>query len=159
MNNEQNQTITSNTTLRYAGFGSRLGAYLIDGLVLFVIAAILFAILVFSSIFLKPTGGMKVVVLFLQYVLTILICLLGMPLYRGIKDPKGKTLGRKVTKTILVNEDGSEVSVGMSFLRQLLRSLISSVGITVIVDFILILTDEKSQTLADKILKTVVVYK
>ena len=146
MNNEQNQIIENNTTLRYAGFGSRLGAYLLDGLVLLGMAAILFAIIVFLTIFLKPTGGMRIVVLFLQYVLTILICLLGMTLYRGIKDPTGKTLGRKVTKTILVNEDGSEVSIGMSILRQILKSLLSSVscGITFIVDVILVIVDKKS---------------
>ena len=70
-------------------------------------------------------------------------------------------MGRKVTKTILVNEDGSEVSVGISFLRQILKALLSSVscGITFIVDFILVISDKKNQTLADKILKTVVVYK
>ena len=160
MNQEQNQTKLNNTTLRYAGFGVRLGAYLLDILALIGKAALAFVILTLLNVIINLITGQRIEFLgTLRIILPILIIYLGIFVYRGRKDSKGSTFGRKKTNIIVLNEDGTNITTGKSFLRQLLCILLNGTGILTIINIILILTDEKKQTIADKILKTVVVYK
>ena len=153
-------SVNNNRVLKYAGFGARLGAYLLDGLALFGKAIITFLVLMLLSVVLKTITGSSIAIIgVLEYLLPAFIMTLGMIIYRGRKDSKGQTFGRKQTKTIVLDENGNEISTGKSFSRQLLNFIFSGVGILVIINIILVITDQKKQSLTDKLLKTVVVYK
>ena len=146
--------------LEYAGFGTRLAAYLFDVLAIMGKAIIAFVLLIFIGIGIHAaTGSNSNVIKAIQYFLPIFICIFGMFFYRGRKDPEGRTLGRKITKTVVLKEDGSKISKGTSFLRQFLQTVFTGTFILLVINIVLMLADKKKQSLTDKVLGTVVVYK
>lgn len=144
----------------YASAGSRIGAFLLDSLIPFVAAIILFIMIFIIEIIIMAYGGADSSFLtFIQYCLTIIISFCGIFFYRGLTDAKGRSIGRKATKTIVVHEDGSSITTGQSFLRQFIKCLLDGTGVIPLINVILLFTDGKRQTLVDKIMKTVVIYK
>ncbi len=143
---------------KYAGFGARAGAYLLDSMIMIFLGCIIFVIFFVIRTLANNETIKSVISIFVLFV-PYFVILFGILLYRGIKDPEGKTLGRKVTKTIVINENGTMLKVSTSILRQFLSGIINGTLILFVVNVILILSDSKHQTLTDKIMKTVVVYK
>ena len=159
-----NQAVANNMyarpMLNYASTGSRIGAYLLDSLIPFGVSILLFIIiLVINLIIVANNGAVSPFLTFIQYCLTIIITFCGIFFYRGLTDAKGSSIGRKATKTIVVHEDGSPITTGQSFLRQFVKSLLDGTGVIPLINVILLFTDAKKQTLVDKIMKTVVIYK
>ena len=154
----QNINQNNNNVVKYASFGSRAGAYLLDSLMLGLLASVMFVVFTILRMFIS-NETVSSTVLLLQVAVPWMIILFGTIFYRGLKDPEGKTLGRKVTKIIVVKENGSKLEVSASVLRQFLSCIINGTGFLFLVNVILLFSDSKRQTLTDKIMKTVVVYK
>ncbi|PYC78108.1 hypothetical protein C7C46_17420 [Streptomyces tateyamensis] len=117
-----------------ANWGQRVGASLIDGLIVGVPAFILGKI-----------GGVG-----LQYVIQIL----GTIAWGYMEGTSGQTVGKKVLGLRLAKlEDGSLLGAGLGIGRKFLHVLdaICCIG------YLWPLWDEKNQTFADKIVKSVVV--
>jgi uncharacterized RDD family membrane protein YckC len=137
--------------VNYAPWLSRVGNYLIDGLVTapFALLAVLFGRGTDAE-----TGAPTITALYWVFLL------LGLALsgynrwYLGGKT--GQSWGRKAVGIRLVGEQtGQPIGVGMAFARDLAHivdSIICNIG------YLFPLWDAKKQTLADKIVKTVVVH-
>ena len=133
------------TKLKYAGFLVRLGAYVIDAIVVGVVS---FVASVVFGMALKETGamlGMLVGILFALYNYVYLV------------GTKGYTIGKNVLKLKVVRTDGScPIGLGRAVLREIVGKIISSV--VIYLGFIWIAIDEKKQGWHDKIADTLVVY-
>jgi len=130
----------------YSDWVTRVGAYLVDVAPVFAGAIVLFilAAIVNSGIF---------------YVLVYLIVVfggLGWSVYnRWIMGGQGQSLGKRVLKIKLVSEDtGQPIGTLNAFLRDVAHIVD---GIICDIGYLFPLWDPKRQTLADKIMKTVVV--
>ena len=131
---------------------------MLDSMIMIFLGCIIFVIFFVIRTLVNNETIKSVISIFVLFV-PYFVILFGILLYRGIKDPEGKTLGRKVTKTVVINENGTMLKVSTSILRQFLSGIINGTLILFVVNVILILSDSKHQTLTDKIMKTVVVYK
>jgi uncharacterized RDD family membrane protein YckC len=148
----------------YASWISRLGAYLLDGLIGWIagLPLIIGYVMLFSNattttdangvdhLHLHSTGA------------SVALILVGILTFAGfwiwnvcIKQGRtGATIGKGVLGIRLVNEQGQPIGAGMSFLRQLVHILDS---LACYIGWLWPLWDAKSQTFADKIMNTVVV--
>ena len=140
------------TLVEYAGFWIRLGAYIIDGVILGVInlvASFIFVAIVASAepgdtgLLAGLTGGFTVVI----FILTILY-------FIGFWAWRGQTPGKMAVGVKIVNTDGSSISVGKSILRYI-GYIVS--GIIIYIGFLMIAWDGEKQGLHDKIAGTYVV--
>jgi uncharacterized RDD family membrane protein YckC len=148
----------------YASWISRVGAYLLDGLIGAVAGLPLWIgyIILFSSATTTTdangvqtthmNGGAGAAILILIGVITSIafwvwnVC---------IKQGRtGATIGKGVLGIRLVNGQGQPIGAGMSFLRQLVHILDS---LACYLGWLWPLWDAKNQTFADKIMNTVVV--
>ncbi|TWP38868.1 RDD family protein [Leekyejoonella antrihumi] len=146
----------------YAGWGSRVGGYIIDGLlsipgaIIYGIGAGMNASTIQTDQYgnVTSTGGSAAGVLLM---LVGFLVMLGIQIWnRWIRGGKtGQTVGRKAVGITLVSEQtGQPIGVGSAFVRDLahiLDSLICYIG------WLWPLWDDKNQTLADKVMHTVVV--
>lgn len=122
-----------------ASWGIRVGSYLIDAAPNIVLAIIGFALSSASGIL---------------YVLCMLISL-GWAVYnRWIEGGKGQSLGKKVLHLHLLSEKtGQPIGTANAFLRDVAHIID---GVICYVGFLFPLWDAKRQTLADKIMSTIV---
>lgn len=162
----------------YASWGARVGAYLIDGLIVGVVPMILYiiAIIVAASsassvqsdlnscapgdlqcvndVSNSASAGMPVFAILL-IVLAGLAALCGGIFLIAKEGSTGQTPGKKALHIKLVSEaTGQPLGFGMAFLRKICHavdSMLCSLG------YLWPLWDEKSQTFADKIVSSVVV--
>lgn len=114
--NPQQDLLTDLTIdLQYASTGKRFINYLVDLICFYVIAIVVFAILIEQGIL---DAGMNTI-------LDRLITLICYGIFMGIIEAvfKGKSLGKLMTRTRAVNEDGSPISVKTAFLRGLSRAV------------------------------------
>jgi uncharacterized RDD family membrane protein YckC len=134
---------------QYAGWGSRVGSYLIDALVVAVPYGILYGI---GAAFLSDSPGVASV-----FMLLGLACLIGLLLWIAYKEgTTGQSPGKKVLGTVLVSENtGQPIGFGMAFVRKLAHFLdgICYIG------YLWPLWDQKKQCFADKVCHTVVITK
>jgi uncharacterized RDD family membrane protein YckC len=124
-----------------ASWGIRVGAYLIDILPTIVLYVIGFALAKTSS----------------AIFLILLLAILGWTIYNRwyMGGTTGQSLGKKVTNIKLISEQtGQPIGMGMAFVRDLAHFVD---GIICYVGFLFPLWDAKKQTLADKIVGTVVI--
>ncbi|MGI5481131.1 RDD family protein [Streptomyces lavendofoliae] len=132
----------------YAHWGRRVGAYLLDML---IILGPLYAIVGISgatSSSGEPTIGAVLGLLLLVYTLTMGI----VQLYKEGKT--GQTIGKKALGISLVREaDGRPIGFGMAFVRKLAHFLDS---LACYLGWLWPLWDDKKQTFADKVCNTVV---
>lgn len=122
-----------------APYGKRIGGYLIDGIILFVVV-------IFLSFGSGNYGGN-------------LIGLAGGFLYAFILIAvwQGHTVGMKALKVRAVNLDGqTSVEWGTSAIRSAIHAVLWITFIGGILDLLWPLWDEKNQTLHDKVAKTIV---
>ncbi|WP_261560387.1 RDD family protein, partial [Frankia tisae] len=126
----------------YASWGQRVGAYLIDTLPQIVVLGL------FGAILRGPAVALLVI---------LWLALLGWVIYnRWIQGGRtGQTLGKKTLNIRLVSEvTGQPIGPAMALARDLCHCVD---GIICYVGFLFPLWDAKRQTLADKIVHTVVV--
>jgi uncharacterized RDD family membrane protein YckC len=102
-------------SLQQANGGKRFANYLIDLVVFYIFAIILYAVV-------AREGDLDLSNNPLIDRLVTLICYgIFMGIYEGIF--RGRTLGKLITRTRAVNEDGSTISFGTGFLRGISRAV------------------------------------
>ncbi|MEU3709266.1 RDD family protein [Streptomyces catenulae] len=162
----------------YASWGARVGAYLIDGLIIGVVPMILYIIAIIvgassassvqssvdscaqddfqcrSDAINSASTGMPIFAILL-IVLAIVAGAAGGIFLIAKEGSTGQTPGKKALNIRLVSEaTGQPLGFGMAFLRKICHavdSMLCSLG------YLWPLWDEKSQTFADKIVSSVVV--
>lgn len=136
------------TTDEYAEWGTRVGAYLIDGLVACVPLVLAFALFAFSS------SGSAVVVGVPILIAGFAWALLYKPVFEG---RSGQTVGKRMLGIKVVREDGRPMSYGPAFARWVVAWVINWVPFGGVIDDLWPLWDDRNQTLHDKAAKTLVV--
>ncbi|MFI5671681.1 RDD family protein [Streptomyces sp. NPDC051704] len=132
-----------------AHWGQRVGAYLLDGL---IIAGPMYALgfidLAISS---DPANSGPGVFFMIGWLYA-----LGMAIFQLYKEgTTGQTIGKKVVGISVRREaDGAFLGFGMAFVRKLAHALD---GIPCYIGFLWPLWDDKKQTFADKVCNTVVI--
>ena len=140
-----------------ASFGQRLGAYLLDVLIIGVPFAILATILAVAVAPDEGTGdvdGGAAGILVLLYVLGFI----GLWAYYVLLEggPTGQTIGKKAVGIRVVSmQTGGPIGYGKAFIRTLIRTFIS--GNVCLLGFLWMLWDSEKQTWHDKISDSVVV--
>ncbi|MGI5212895.1 RDD family protein [Plantactinospora sp. CA-290183] len=138
--------------MNYASWGIRVGANLIDGLVLLP-----FAILagVFAGFSMDAETGQVSNPNPLYYVFILLMFLLNAYNRWYLAGKTGQSWGKKATGISLVAEaTGQPIGVGKAFLRELAHFVD---GIICYIGYLFPIWDAKKQTIGDKIMSTVVV--
>jgi uncharacterized RDD family membrane protein YckC len=129
-----------------ADFGSRAAAFAVDWAILLVGMVILLA---FGAI----GGGPGVIV-------AVLACLGGLVAYHSVNGgPNGQTLGMRVFGLRLVDATtGQSIGYGRAFVRWLLQALMAAfIGLLWLADLLWPLWDERTQTLHDKAVGSLVI--
>jgi len=142
-----------------ASFGQRLGAYLIDYVILFVPIIILAMILgVFSASTLEvdpetgnltSVGGPAIGALLIFYALTIVAPLIYYGYFEG--SPSGQTIGKKALNIRVIRMDGGPLGWGLAIGRYFAR-ILSSICL---LGYLWMLWDPEKQTWHDKLTNTV----
>jgi len=146
----------------YASWGKRVGAYLIDFLPALVAQALMlvgYGIFVVDRVQSAGTGSPAptapgVVPMVIGFVLTL--AALGWQIYNRwiVAGRTGQSLGKRILKIRLLSE---ETNQPIGPLNAFLRDLVHVVDGLAYVGYLWPLWDEKRQTLADKLMQTVVV--
>lgn len=123
--------------MQYATKGARMGALIIDNIILYVIVALCF---------------------FISYGLGVLSYLMGQMLYNGIMEGSGMhgTFGKYLMGIVVADESGQPLDYGKSFTRSMCRLLS---GLTLGVGFLIGLFDDEGKALHDRIAGTRVITK
>jgi uncharacterized RDD family membrane protein YckC len=111
-----------NTNFEYATTGQRLANLLIDLIIVWIIAVVIQVIIsIFSSSFRElvidpePDSSTKAITMLISTVLFIIA-------YSLIEwSTKGRSLGKLITKTVVIKEDGSQITFKEAFLRSVVR--------------------------------------
>lgn len=150
----------------YASWWSRVGAYLLDGIIAFVVIIvplIVGLIITFKDVETDPvtdeiTGGIAASGV-LILVLTSLL-LLGFDIWnRGIRvGAKGQSLGKRIVGIRVVRaDDGQLLGGGGGFLRWLMAFVFGIISCVSILDLLWPLWDDRHQTLHDKVVSSIAV--
>lgn len=99
----------------YASTGQRFGNYLIDQIVLYVLSAVAGGILGLMS----PSIAEDETGLNIASILIALVVSLGY--YTLMEGSSGKTIGKYITKTRALTEDGEPMDMSKTFVRSLCR--------------------------------------
>lgn len=155
---------TEEVTMTYAGFWRRLGACLIDGIIVGIIMKISTSVMMiplsryFSSIYLSNNPQQLEAMVPSLMIILVTSMLVGMSLqalyFILMWGYKGATLGKMALKIKIVNTEGSDISYGSAFLRYI-GTIIS--GIPLCLGYLWMLWDDKKQTWHDKIASTCVI--
>ena len=134
---------------KFVGFGKRFVAYMIDIVIIMfsasIVAIVLFFVLSFSSE--EAVGQMVMVVYFIVYVSYFILM---------ESSVKQATLGKRLFKIKVINENGTRLSLINSLGRTLGRLLS---GAIMGLGYVMILFTKDKQGLHDKLAKTYVVGK
>ena len=133
---------------QYAGWGSRVGGYIVDAL---IFAGPGFLLYILAAAALNGSAGIAALLNFLGFIVGVAgflwIC------YQ--EGTTGQSIGKRTVGIRLISEEtGQPIGFGMAFVRKLAHILDS---IPCDIGFLWPLWDDKSQTFADKVCKTVVV--
>ena len=131
-----------------ASWGSRVGAYLIDAA---IVLALIIAAFILGALLGTVSDALGGIVIVLGYVAAI-----GFAFWQlWVQGETGQTIGKKqVGIKLLREQDGQTVGGGLSIGRSFVHIIDS---IPCYVGYLWPLWDDKKQTFADKVLKTVVV--
>ena len=108
-----------------ASWGSRFGAWLIDGLVLLVPAVILFFLVVAGAVGISGndddvTAGAVIGAIVLWFLLMVAVSLLYAPLLMARQGPhNGQTLGKQLLGIRVVRDTGQTMGFGWAALREI----------------------------------------
>lgn len=151
-----------------ANWGQRVGAYLIDALVLlpayvlFVVAVIIIGSSTSTTTQCDTSGFCQTVTTGSPspwgFILTILgfLAVVALQIWnRWVKGGKGQSIGKKALGISLISETtGRPIGTGMAFVRDLAHFLD---GIACYIGYLWPLWDNKRQTFSDKVMSTLVV--
>jgi uncharacterized RDD family membrane protein YckC len=150
----------------YAGWWSRVGAYLLDGIItlaVIVIPLVVGLVLTFQNMTYDDTteefsgdpGTAGIVILVLTFLLYVAFDIWNRGLQVG---SKGYSLGKRIVGIRIVKvDDGQLLGSGGGFLRWLMAFVFGLVSCVSILDLLWPLWDEKNQTLHDKVLTSIAV--
>lgn len=138
----------SGDSMNYASFMSRLGAYVIDGLIMGAIYAVITTPIAFMD---QDSSG--AIVLGMVGNLALLAWVIYNNLYLLVKD--GATVGKKALKIKVVKADGGDLTWGVAIMREVVGKFVS--GLTSSIGYIIAAFTSRKQALHDYIAKTVVV--
>jgi len=130
----------SGTDPQFAGLGSRAIAFIID----FIILIIIGGGLAFLLVGVDTTGNLVVGLITMLYFILL-------EAYAG-----GQTLGKKLVNIKVVNDDGSDLTLVGSVIRNVLR-IIDALPVFYIIGIILIVVTDENQRLGDIVGNTHVV--
>lgn len=140
----------------YSSLSKRFLAFLLDGLFVCIIDAVIFMIVTILTLLFSMITGSS------SHGISMLIGMLGIFVIPFIYYPLQEaskyhaTLGKRIVNIIVMNEDGSYLTKGQAFSRTLIKHLLSEL---LIVSVVIMLASEKKQSLHDLILKQIVVNK
>jgi uncharacterized RDD family membrane protein YckC len=147
-----------------AGYGRRVAAFLIDGLIVGIGAAILLvAITAPFSVGFFASDNVGLVALFVGFSLGVLCVTVVAFLYAPalMARTNGRTLGRMVAGTRVVRADGQPITFGFAMLREvavkaLLFGILATItgGISSLLDVLWPLWDEENRALHDFVVNT-----
>jgi uncharacterized RDD family membrane protein YckC len=138
--------------VRYASWGRRAGAYLLDTLIVFCAIGLYFGLAI-ALTFASDTLGVIVLILGL-------VALIAFPIWYHVyfvgKD--GQTLGRRWLGIRVVDATtGEPIGYGRAFGRALIVAVFGFFTIPLIVDYLWPLWDSRNQTLHDKAVSSIVI--
>jgi uncharacterized RDD family membrane protein YckC len=151
-----------------AGWGARVGAALLDGLILLIPFALLAAI-IFSTAdvdwralgdrvetdTLTSNDVEALAVIGLTMLSFFIVTMLYKPLMEG---RNGQTLGKMWVKIRVVRaDDGTRIGYGKAFLRWFISTIFSAISLLNLLNYLWPLWDDSKQTLHDKVASTIVV--
>ncbi len=140
--------------LRYGGFWRRLGAWLIDKVILWLI--IMLTILVISAIS-SAVGGVVQTLLGVFLIVLVLVIALGYGVY--FLSTRGATPGKEVLGLVVVDKYNKyPLKLSKALVREMLGRLLID-GLTLNLGNLIIIFDSKKQALHDKVADTYVVHK
>lgn len=151
------------TGWRLASFGQRAAAAVIDGVILVVLAGVVFAVLSLVGVSLDPSGFVGLfLALFFGAFLVFVASLLVQPVWMARTN--GQTAGKQAMRIRVVRVDGQPMTFGYAFLREaLVKNLLvgfiasATFGIAYLVDLLWPLWDEERRALHDFVVRTRVV--
>jgi uncharacterized RDD family membrane protein YckC len=137
---------TSIAQAQLASFWRRLGAYVVDGIVIGVVWGLLMAIAAAAQ-----SGGV-------YFVLILLGIAFNFAYFGYLWSSRGQTLGYMALGLRLVRSDGTQVTLGRAIARMLLVSLSFSFGgLPALVSAFMIGMSDRKQALHDLVVDTLVV--
>lgn len=131
----------------YASWGRRVGAYLLDSLVLFVPLVLLIGIFVAADIWAAVV---------IAYLATIVLPFVYFTVMHG--GESGQTYGKRwLGIRVVSDETGNSIGRGRAFGRYAITVVFSFLFIPLLLDYLWPLWDTKNQALHDKVVGSVVV--
>lgn len=146
-----------------ASWGSRVGAQILDWLILLVPSAILVALVIGVFAAGSDVGGVVVgIIAFLAYIVAVLFYAPVLMARGGERN--GQTWGKQIVGITVVRDNGEQVELGFAFLREfvvktLLFGTVGSffAGIPTLVDYLWPLWDGENRCLHDMVVSTHVI--
>ena len=146
-----------------ASWGSRVGATLLDGLILLIPSAILVALVIGVFAAGSDVGGVVVAIIaFLAYVVAALFYAPVLMARTGERN--GQTWGKQILGIRAVRDNGEQFELGFGFLREfVVKNLLFGTvggffaGIPTLVDYLWPLWDDQNRCLHDMVVSTHVV--
>lgn len=143
---EEAQVLTTAAERRYSGWWRRVGAYLLDIVIIFVPLTIVIALFAWAEIW---------AVVVIAYIALIVLPFAYFTYFHG---SSGRTPGKSALGIRVVSEDsGDPISYGRAFGRYGITVVFSFVFIPWVLDYLWPLWDSKNQSLHDKVVSSVVV--
>jgi uncharacterized RDD family membrane protein YckC len=135
-----------------ASWGSRVAAYLLDSLLLFVPLAILGAIILIVD---PGDTGLAWVLVGFAYPATLLLPFVYFSYFHG--GGRGQTYGKRALKIRVIDPQGGPIGYGRAFGRYAITFLFALFFVPVLLDYLWPLWDSQNQALHDKVVGSLVV--
>jgi uncharacterized RDD family membrane protein YckC len=144
----------------YASWGSRVAAFLLDGLIVFAIVGIpvvivVVAILASTSEPERDGGGLAVAMIVVVYLVALALPFVYYTVLQG--GARGATWGTRALGIRVVHQDGQALGYGRAFGRYGIQLLLGILVLPLLADYLWPLWDAKNQSLHDKVVGSVVV--
>jgi uncharacterized RDD family membrane protein YckC len=146
-----------------ASWGSRVGAQLLDALILVIPSAILIALVL--GVFLAGSDVGGVIAAIIAFLLYIVVALFYAPVLMAREGPRnGQTWGKQILGITVIRDNGEQIELGFGFLREfVVKNLLFGViggffaGIPTLVDYLWPLWDDENRCLHDMVVSTHVI--
>jgi len=146
-----------------ASWGSRVGAQLLDALILVIPSAILIALVL--GVFLAGSDVGGVIAAIIAFLLYIVVALFYAPVLMAREGPhNGQSWGKQILGITVIRDNGQQIELGFAFLREfVVKNLLFGViggffaGIPTLVDYLWPLWDDENRCLHDMVVSTHVI--
>jgi len=141
-----------------ADLGSRIGAGIVDYIIIGVITGILALLLFLPFGVMTGTGMTDFFPRWFSgfFGILILMAFLWLIYFTYFEGTSGQTIGKKLTHIKVIKEDGSKCDFGSALVRNILR-IVDHLPFLYLLGIMLIAATEKRQRLGDMLAKTIVV--